>query len=74
MDWRDAPEWLNKMVIYKNVRGEEHLYILRERRKDSTGRVFAKIQDMRCKNSFMRVDFERLTPCIIVGEDDEQEA
>ena len=75
MDWRDAPRWKDKMVVYTDARGEEHLYILRDRRKDRQGRIFALIQDMRCKNSFMRVAFKRLTPCepvAVVEEENEQ--
>lgn len=73
MDWRDAPLWLNKMVIYKDARGEPHLYILRERRKDRSGRIFAVIEDMRVKKSFVRVDFEKIQPAILIAEDEDDE-
>lgn len=75
MDWRDAPKYIGRLVIYTDNRGEDHLYILKERRKDRAGRIFAIIQDLRVKNSYVRVSFDKISPVVSLaeGEDDEQE-
>lgn len=70
MDWRDAPKYIGRLVIYMDHRGEKHIYRLNARKKYNTGKIFAELKDLRC-DSVVRADFERLMP--IGGEDNEQE-
>ena len=70
MDWRDAPKYIGRLVIYTDHRSEKHIYRLQARKKYNTGKIFAELKDLRC-DSVVRADFERLMP--IGGEDNEQE-
>ena len=69
MDWRDAPKYIGRLVIYTDHRNEKHIYRLNARKKYNTGKIFAELKDLRC-DSVVRADFEWLM--LIGGEDNEQ--
>lgn len=70
MDWRQAAGYIDRCVIYQNARREKHIYRLRAIKKDELG-VYAVLQDLKVKNSYIRAAISGLMP--LTGDVDNEQ-